>query len=135
MPGTDGFFFFAGDGFLVAKYALMRTAGVGQKYRDDEWAVLGSWMLDAGCFLLDTGYWILYGCLYVLILGYLISFFVHDDSNSVVYQEICRFRHRVSSIKHPVSKAVYPESSIKGRVSSLEYRAVSSEQIESGYFF
>ncbi len=55
--GVDDVFFFACDGFLVAKYALMGTASVGQKYRDDEWAVLGSWMLDAGCLILDTGFW------------------------------------------------------------------------------
>ena len=55
MLGTGRFFFDAGDGFLVAEYALMGTAGVGQEDGDNEGAGSGFWMLVRG---VDWVHWI-----------------------------------------------------------------------------
>ena len=73
MLGTGRIFFDAGDGFLVAEYALMGAAGVGEEDGDDKWPIsrllllvhgfwifdARYWMLDTGCLILDAGCWIL----------------------------------------------------------------------------
>ena len=66
MAGTDGAFIISGDGFLIAKYALMGAAGVGQEDGDDKWSisglllsVLGFRNFNTGYRMLDTGFWIL----------------------------------------------------------------------------
>ena len=59
MAGTDGTFLLAGDRFLIAKYALVGAAGVGQEDGDDKGPVSGYWILDPGSWILDAGYWIL----------------------------------------------------------------------------
>jgi len=41
-------FFYSGNGVLIAEYALMRAAGVGEENRDNKWTVSRCWMLDAG---------------------------------------------------------------------------------------
>jgi hypothetical protein len=37
--GTYEFFFYTGNGFLVAEYALMGAAGVGEEDGDYKWAL------------------------------------------------------------------------------------------------
>ena len=62
MAGTDGAFIVAGDGFLIAKYALMGAAGVGGRKMGMIKGLLlvsGFWFLVTGCRTLVVYSWLL----------------------------------------------------------------------------
>ena len=54
---------------LIAEDTLMRTAGVGDKNRDDEGAAARSWILDPGYSILDTRCRILEARYWCLVSG------------------------------------------------------------------
>ena len=54
LIGANRILFYARNRHLIAEDTLMRTAGVGDKNRDDEGAAARSWIPDPGYSILDT---------------------------------------------------------------------------------